>query len=96
MDCSTSVRLPHLLNEIHTSRMLAVSVGALRRWRREGRGPAFTRVERCVRYDVRDLESFLADHSSVRSESPAADKHYGAERQRRSSESPSNSEKVQK
>jgi predicted site-specific integrase-resolvase len=64
MDYSISERLPQLLNEIHASQMLGVSVGAMRRWRREGRGPQFTRVERCIRYDVRDIERFVAINSS--------------------------------
>lgn len=55
---------PQMLNEKQTARLLACSVAALRRWRREGRGPIFTRVERCVRYDLRALERFLAEHSS--------------------------------
>jgi hypothetical protein len=81
MECSTTIRLTQLLTEIQASRILAVSVGALRRWRREGRGPAFTRLERCVRYDVRALENFLADHSSARNQLPADDKQYGTDSQ---------------
>jgi len=44
--------------------MLGISVAALRRWRREKRGPPFVRMEGCVGYRVRDLESFLAEHLS--------------------------------
>lgn len=58
------VALPQMLDETQVARVLAVSVAALRRWRREGRGPQFTRLERCVRYDVRAVERFLAEHSS--------------------------------
>jgi len=53
-----------LVNEQEASRLLACSVAALRRWRRERRGPEFTRLERCVRYDLRALERFLTEHSS--------------------------------
>jgi predicted site-specific integrase-resolvase len=53
-----------LVNEKQAARILAVSISALRRWRREGRGPQFARLERCVRYDVRAIESFLAENSS--------------------------------
>jgi predicted site-specific integrase-resolvase len=56
--------LPQMLNEKQAARTLAVSVVALRRWRREGRGPTFIRLERCVRYDLRSIERFLAEHSS--------------------------------
>jgi len=54
-----------LVTEIQASKMLAVSVAALRRWRREGRGPEFTHCERCVRYDVRAIERFLSANSSA-------------------------------
>ena len=57
--------LPQLLNEQQTSRILNVSTAALRRWRRERRGPEFIRCERCVRYDMRALERFLAANSSA-------------------------------
>jgi hypothetical protein len=54
-----------LITEIQAAKMLAVSVAALRRWRREDRGPAFTRCERCVRYDIRAIEKFLSENSSL-------------------------------
>jgi hypothetical protein len=60
----TALTLPQMLGEKQAARMLAVSVAALRRWRREGRGPQFTRVERCIRYDPRAIERFLAENSS--------------------------------
>jgi hypothetical protein len=60
----TLLTLPQMLNEKETARLLACSVAALRRWRREGRGPEFVHCERCVRYDVRAIESFLAQNSS--------------------------------
>ena len=50
------------LREIEAAQALGISVAALRRWRREGRGPAFVRMERCVGYRMCDLESFLAEH----------------------------------
>jgi hypothetical protein len=56
---------PQMLNERQVAHALAVSVAALRRWRREGRGPEFTRVERCIRYDMRALERFLAANQSI-------------------------------
>jgi hypothetical protein len=65
----TTLALPQMLGERQAARMLAVSVAALRRWRREGRGPRFTRIERCVRYDVRAIERFVAENSSGTKES---------------------------
>lgn len=59
-----ALSVPQLLSEKQAARILAVSIAALRRWRREGRGPQFTRLERCVRYDMRAIERFLAEHSS--------------------------------
>jgi hypothetical protein len=56
--------LPQLLNERQAGRVLGVSVAALRRWRREHRGPEFVHCERCVRYDLRSIERFLTENSS--------------------------------
>jgi len=55
---------PQLLTERQTARLLACSVGALRKWRRTGGGPIFSKFQKCVRYSTRDLERFLAEHSS--------------------------------
>jgi hypothetical protein len=49
--------------EREAAKMLGVSVAALRRWRREHRGPTFVRFERCVRYRVTDLEEFLSQNA---------------------------------
>ena len=35
---------------------------AFRKWRREGRGPAFIRVNRSIRYRVSDLDTWLDRH----------------------------------
>ena len=35
---------------------------ALRKWRREGRGPAYIRFNRSVRYRVSDLDAWLDAH----------------------------------
>lgn len=48
-----------VVRESQAARLLGVSIGALRRWRLERRGPSFVRMERCVGYRVSDLESFL-------------------------------------
>ena len=56
--------VPQLLNERDAAKILAVSVAALRRWRRERRGPQFVRCERCVRYALDELSRFVALNSS--------------------------------
>ena len=60
----TITALPQMLDEVQVARVLAVSIAALRRWRREGRGPEFTRLERCIRYNVKSIECWLAENSS--------------------------------
>src|SRR5271167_4551145 len=71
--------LPRLLDEKQTARIMAVSVAALRRWRHVGRGPQFVRLERCVRYDMRTIERFLSQNSSVNKK--AADSRSAAQRE---------------
>ena len=73
--------LPQLLNEHQAGRVLGVSVAALRRWRREHRGPEFVHCERCARYDTRAIERFLAENSSRNKK--AADSRSAAEREAR-------------
>lgn len=63
MDQTTPV-FPEMLAEKQTARVLKVSEAALRRWRSTGQGPPFVRLGRCVRYDLRAIEKFLAEHSS--------------------------------
>ncbi len=57
--------LPQMIDEKQAARALSVSVAALRRWRHEGRGPRFVRLERCIRYDVCELKSFLERNCSA-------------------------------
>jgi hypothetical protein len=68
-----------LVNEGQAAKMLAVSIAALRRWRREGRGPRFTRCERCIRYDVRAIEHYLTENTSDNTK--AADSGSAAQRE---------------
>lgn len=49
-----------VLREPAAAKILGVSKAALRRWRREGRGPSFVRLERAIGYRLADLERFLA------------------------------------
>jgi len=50
-----------LMNEKQVAEFLGVTVSALRRWRFEGRGPGFFRLEgRLVRYRQEDVEGWLS------------------------------------
>ena len=55
--------IPVAVRETEAARLIGVSVAALRRWRREKRGPRFVKLERCVRYRVADLNAFLDGNS---------------------------------
>jgi Helix-turn-helix domain len=48
-----------LHNENETAELLGCTVSALRKWRMLGKGPAFCRVGRLVRYSELDLSAFL-------------------------------------
>ena len=52
-----------LLKEGEAAQILTCQPSALRRWRREGRGPRFIRVERLIRYRQSDLEDFIEQNS---------------------------------
>ena len=58
------IAVPLVVRERDAADMLGVSTAALRRWRRESRGPAFIRLEGCIRYRLADLEEFLAKHTA--------------------------------
>ena len=49
-----------LLDTHQAARMLSLSAGTLRKWRLTGRGPAFVRLGRAVKYRHSALESFVA------------------------------------
>lgn len=55
--------LSKLMTETDVSQLLVVSKAALRRWRRENRGPAFVRVERVIRYEPEAIREFLTKSS---------------------------------
>lgn len=50
------------LAEPDAARYIGYTPSSLRAWRREGRGPAFVRHGRSVRYLTSDLDSWLAAH----------------------------------
>ena len=57
------------LTETEVAEMLRCTKAALRKWRREGRGPRFIRVGRLIRYRLADVDQFLESNASS---SPAA------------------------
>ena len=48
-----------LLNEKQVAQFLNCTKAALRRWRREDRGPRFVKIGRLVRYRQEDVEDFV-------------------------------------
>lgn len=62
-----------LLREAEVSRWVSVSAGALRRWRKERRGPAFVRLgRRAIRYRASDVALWLDSNSVEASHIPSA------------------------
>lgn len=52
----------HLLTEREVAQTLNCTVSALRKWRREQRGPKFTKLYRLIRYRDCDVASFVEQH----------------------------------
>lgn len=50
----------NLIDEHQTAVILGCKVSTLRKWRMLGKGPAFCRVGRLVRYSEADLVAFIA------------------------------------
>jgi hypothetical protein len=55
--------VPQIVREREAAKILAVTPASLRRWRREHRGPAFVRLERCIGYRLADLDEFLSSNT---------------------------------
>ena len=49
-----------LMREGEAARFLDLSVRTLQKWRWNGRGPKFLRLNGAVRYDRADLETFIS------------------------------------
>jgi predicted DNA-binding transcriptional regulator AlpA len=60
-----------LVNEKNAAQILGCTVSALRRWRREMRGPQWVRLGRLIRYQDRALEAFVAAHTEGTPVGPA-------------------------
>ena len=52
----------HALDERDAGRYIGYKPDTLRKWRREGTGPAYIRCNRSVRYLLADLDAWLAKH----------------------------------
>ena len=55
----TNVSTPEPLTESEAAMRLGLKVPTLRAWRHQGRGPAFVRLGRAVRYLATDIDEFL-------------------------------------
>ena len=49
-----------MLDEKAVADRFGMSLAAIRRWRYEDRGPKFVKLGSAVRYDVRDVEAWVA------------------------------------
>ena len=58
--------------ESEAASRLGLKVATLRAWRHQGRGPAYVRLGRAVRYLASDIDDFL--NSNRHSPRPAADR----------------------
>ena len=50
------------LTEIEAAGRLGLKVATLRAWRHQGRGPAFVRLGRAIRYLGSDIDEFLTSN----------------------------------
>ncbi len=69
-----------LLKEDEVAQVLQCTQSALRRWRREDRGPRFVRVGRLIRYSKSDLEDFIEENSVGKAKAKEKEKEEEEER----------------
>jgi predicted site-specific integrase-resolvase len=55
----SATRVAEPLTEIEAAGRLGLKVATLRAWRHQGRGPAFVRLGRAIRYLGTDIDEFL-------------------------------------
>jgi len=84
---TTTPRLPHALADLMTpldvSRYLGVPPGTLANWRYLGRGPAFLRVGRHVRYRTADVTAWVEGQLTDRAQRSGSDQERGSRTQLR-------------
>jgi hypothetical protein len=56
------------LTEVGAAARMGLKVATLRAWRHQGRGPAFVRLGRAIRYLPHDIEAFL--HANRHAQDP--------------------------
>jgi hypothetical protein len=54
---------PRFMSSQETARYVGVAPQTLANWRYLGRGPRFYRVGQLVKYDLRDVDSWLEQHA---------------------------------
>ena len=54
---------PAYVNTREAAKYLGLHADTLRKLRREGGGPPYARIGRAVRYDLRELDRFMAERS---------------------------------
>lgn len=64
---SDNISLNNLMDEQAAANVLAIKVSTLRKWRVEGKGPAFLKIGAAVRYMPSDIADFIdaARHSNT-------------------------------
>jgi helix-turn-helix protein len=84
---TTTATVPHtladLMSPIDVSRYLGVPPGTLANWRYLGRGPAFLRVGRHVRYRAADVTAWVEDQITGRAQRSGPEQGSGAHTQLR-------------
>jgi len=84
---TTTPRLPRALADLMTpldvSRYLGVPPGTLANWRYLGRGPAFLRVGRHVRYRTADVAAWVESQLTDRAQRSGSDQERGSRTQLR-------------
>ncbi len=70
--------LADLMTPLHVSRYLGVPPGSLANWRYLGRGPAFLRVGRHVRYRTADVTARVEARLTDRAQRSGPDQERGA------------------
>jgi predicted DNA-binding transcriptional regulator AlpA len=56
---TTSTHAAEPLTEVEAAGRLGLKVATLRAWRHQGKGPAFVRLGRAIRYLPSDIDEFL-------------------------------------
>ncbi len=58
-----AMAIQQVLTEKEVADLLRCTRAALKKWRRRGLGPRYSRIGRMVRYHTRDIEMFLEQHA---------------------------------